>query len=125
MAIKRNPLEWLVEELEEHPSFINKPMFGCRAIYLHGELKLVLAAQGEPWQGVLVATDQSRQPGLLASFSGMQVHPILKKWLYLPEEQEDFERQALRLVQLTHKNDPQIGVLPSPHKRKSGKKRPR
>jgi len=33
---KRIPLRWVVESIEEERSYLEKPMFGCLAVYLHG-----------------------------------------------------------------------------------------
>jgi hypothetical protein len=51
------------------------------------------------------------------------VHEILGKWLYLPEEAEDFEEIATRLVDLITEEDPRVGVLPKPRKRAKAKNR--
>lgn len=88
---------------------------------LHGKHQLFLTAQDEPWQGVLVCTFHEDQPSLRAEVPALQPHPILKKWLYLPEAAETFERDAKRLVQLVRQGDPRIGVAPSPRKAKPKK----
>ena len=43
-------------------------------------------------------------------------HPVLPKWLYLPESADGFERMAEKLVQLVRRRDPRIGVAPQPKK---------
>jgi hypothetical protein len=45
---------------------------------------------------VLVCTFHKHQPGLLAKRPSLKKHPILGKWLYLPETSETFERDAGR-----------------------------
>jgi len=77
-----------------------------------------MGTQGEPRQGVLVCTFHKHQPGLLAKCPSLKKHPILGKWLYLPETSETFERDARRLVQLARAADPRLGVAPSPRKKK-------
>jgi hypothetical protein len=48
----KNPLLWVVESIMEEPSYIDRAWFGCRAIYLHGRLMIVLCSGEEPWNGV-------------------------------------------------------------------------
>lgn len=120
-----HPFEWLADPLLEEPSFVLKSWFGGRTLMLHGLHTLFLSSQGEPWQGVLVCTFHEHQPSLLADFPSLRQHPILKKWLYLPESAESFETDARRLVQLVRTRDPRIGIPPSPRKvRTSAKTKP-
>ena len=121
-AKAEHPLQWLAEPLLGEPSFVLKSWFGGRTLMLHGRHHLFLTMQGEPWQGVLVCTYHEHQPSLLAEFPGLRQHPVLKKWLYLPETTDTFERDAKRLVQLVQGRDPRLGILPSPKKKKSAKR---
>lgn len=117
-ARPEHPLEWLAEPLREDPGFELKAWFGGRSLMLDGKHQLYLTTQGEPWQGVLVCTFHEHQASLLAEFPALRSHPVLKKWLYLPESAETFERDARRLVLLARSRDPRIGVAPSPRKKK-------
>ena len=119
---REHPLEWLAEPVQGDPTFVLKSWFGGRSIMLHGKHQLFLSTQGEPWQGVLVCTFHEHQPSLRAEFPSLQPHPILGKWLYLPETAETFERDARRLVQLARRGDPRLGVAPSPRKKRKQKK---
>ncbi len=114
---KPHPLRWVVEPLEQEPSYLEKAMFGARGCYLHGRLVLVLAARKEPWKGLLVPTDRRHHASLMDEFPCLTVHTILGKWLYLSEDTEDFEEAASRLVDLIAEEDPRIGVLPKPRKK--------
>ncbi|HEX2862156.1 MAG TPA: hypothetical protein VHN79_10975, partial [Lacunisphaera sp.] len=105
------------------PTFVFKSWFGGRSIMLRGKHQLFLATQGEPWQGVLVCTFHEHQPSMRAEFPALKPHPILGKWLYLPETAETFERDALRLVRLARAGDPRLGVGPSPRKARKKKVR--
>lgn len=99
--------------MAEEPSYIEKAMFGCRGCYLHGRLVLVLAARGkEPWNGLLVPTEKKHHDSLRRNHKSLVIHPILKKWLYLPESDEDFEQSARNLVESILADDPRIGVEP-------------
>lgn len=117
-----HPLQWLADPLADEPSFVLKSWFGGRTIMLHGRHQLFLTTQGEPWQGVLVCTFHEHQASLRAEFPSLRQHPILKKWLYLPESAETFERDAVRLVQLARARDPRLGIPPSPRKKQRTKK---
>jgi hypothetical protein len=75
-----------------------------------------------PWQGVLVCTFHEHQPSLLAEFSSLGKHPILGKWLYVPEAADTFERDARRLVQLARAADPRLGAPRRRERRKEAAK---
>ena len=94
-------------------------MFGCRGCYLYGRLVLVLAARDEPWNGLLVPTEKRYHKSLRHDHKGLVTHPVLKKWLYLPESNEDFEEAARAIVERILGNDARIGV------ERSGKSRTR
>ncbi len=117
-----HPLQWLAEPLLAEPTFVLKSWFGGRTIMLLGKHHLFLTTQGEPWQGVLVCTFHEHQESLCKEFPALRPHPVLKKWLYLPESADTFERDARRLVDLTRAGDPRLGILPSPRKKRATKK---
>ncbi|HEX2099365.1 MAG TPA: hypothetical protein VHF69_01810 [Candidatus Synoicihabitans sp.] len=114
-----HPLLWLAEPLRPDPTLELRAWFGGRTIMLRGCHQLFLTCQGEPWQGVLVCTFHEQQPSLCAEIPSLAPHPILRKWLYLPESSETFERDAKRLVQLVRAGDPRIGVPPSARKKRA------
>ena len=88
-------------------------MFGCRGCYLFGRLVLVLASRGrEPWTGLLLPTEKKHHASLRREHHGLVTHPILKKWLYLPESNDEFEERASALVESILTNDSRIGVEP-------------
>lgn len=117
-----HPLQWLADPLLDEPTFVLKSWFGGRTIMLHGMHQLFLTTQGEPWQGVLVCTFHEHHETLRADFPALVQHPILGKWLYLPESTESFEREARRLVQAVKARDPRLGIPPSPKKKRKAKK---
>lgn len=122
-AVKaEHPLQWLADPLLGEASFELKAWFGGRTVMLDGKHHLFLTTQGEPWQGVLVCTYHEHQESLRSEFPILRQHPVLKKWLYLPETAENFEKEARRLVQLVKKRDPRLGISPSPRKKKKEKK---
>lgn len=112
-ARRSHPFQWVVEPLSGEPSYIQKAMFGCIGCYLHGRLVLVLAARGEdPWHGLLVPTEKDHHNALRRNYKNLVTHPILKKWLYLPEADAEFEAAARAVVESILSNDPRIGVEP-------------
>ena len=105
-------LGWVAEPFWDEPDYIEKPMFGSVACYLHGRLVLVLAARGEPWQGLLVPTERQHQASIVAQHPALAPHPVLGKWLYLPEAHDEFEEVATELVRKILVEDPRLGVEP-------------
>lgn len=108
---------WLWEPLEAEAGFVLRAMFGAKAAYLDGKLMLCFCAGEEPWCGVLVCTSREHHAALQADFPLLASHPILPKWLYLPESADAFERVASDLVRLARRRDPRLGVEPSARKR--------
>lgn len=120
-----HPYSWLWEPLAQDPSFVLRSMFGAKAVYLDGKIALCFCARQEPWRGVLVCTSNENHASLLAEFPALKPHPILPKWLYLPEHSDVFESLGEKLVALARRRDPRIGVTPKPKKRKRVQPRPR
>jgi hypothetical protein len=120
-----HPLLWIADPLRDNPSYLDKAMFGCRAVHYDGRFVLALAMKDEPWRGVLVPTEREHQPSLIAEFPALAPHPVLTKWLYLPENAPTFETDAARLVTLIRRLDPRIGVLPGTKAKKPAKTGPR
>jgi len=124
-AKAEHPLQWIAEPLAGEPSFVFKAWFGGRMIGLNGRHHLVLMTQGEPWQGVLVATEHVHQASLLADMPALVKHPVLGKWLYLSENVETFEADARTLVRWVKARDPRLGIVPAVRKTPAKSKRVR
>ena len=122
-AKKSHPLEWLLEPLEDHPTYLRKKMFGGEAVYLDGRLSLMLTAGEEPWDGLLVVTSREFHPALQKQWKQLKSHEFLGKWLYLSQSNAAFETVAPAIVQSIRRGDPRIGIEPKLRKRKG--KRPR
>ena len=118
---KKYPLRWVVESLVEEPTYLERPMFGCLAIYMHGRLSLLLTSGEEPWNGLLIPTEHQFHEGIRKDFNDVVQHPVLKKWLYLPEASEGFESEASDIAEAVRMNDQRFGV--EPKERKRGKTR--
>ena len=107
-----HPLLWLTEPLRDNPAYEDRAMFGGRSIYYDGRMVLYLTMKEEPWRGVLVPAERECHAALMQEFPVLRPHPVLPKWLYLPENVASFERDAQRLVALIRALDPRLGVLP-------------
>jgi hypothetical protein len=118
LARRVHPYAWLWEPLESDPTFVLGAMFGTRVVYLDGRLALCFASKEEPWRGVLVCVERENHASLVSQFPLLSPHPILPKWLYLPEARDGFDRVAEQLVALVGERDPRIGIIPQPRKRR-------
>jgi len=93
-------------------------MFGSKAVYLEGRMVLVLADKPEPWRGVLVPMEREQHAALIKSLPSLAPHPVLPKWLYLPETTDSFETDAQWLISQIKQRDPRIGIVPPAAKKK-------
>jgi hypothetical protein len=80
---------------------------------MNGRLVLVLAGRSEPWQGLLVPTETLLHPSLLADFPALRVHPVLRKWLYVPHGKGGFATVAREIVEHILAGDRRFGVEPA------------
>lgn len=119
-----HPYAWAWEPLESDPTFVLRPMFGTKAAYIMGKLVLCFSARQEPWRGILVATDHAYHESLRRDFPSLSPHPILPKWLYLPDASPRFESTAAQLVERVRRRDPRIGIEPKARKRPAKGSRP-
>jgi hypothetical protein len=117
---KVNSLQWVFEPLEARSDFLQKKMFGCQAGYLNDRLVLVLADSEDPWNGVLIPTEREFHASLQKEFLHLKPHPVLGKWLYLPQNTLEFEEIAAKIVEYIQASDPRFGVDPKPKKAKKG-----
>lgn len=109
---KLHAFSWVADPLADHPSYFEKSMFGCLACYYRGRMVLVLAAKEKPWRGVLIPTDRAHHASLREDFPDLEIHPVLGKWLYLPEASEVFEEASSLLVESLVRGDERLGVEP-------------
>lgn len=109
---RAHPLLWVIEEIEEEPSYLEKSMFGCLGCYLNGRLVLVLAARQEPWSGLLIPTSHEHHASIINEFPDLAAHPVLGKWLWLKMKVDDFEGVANMLIERILQNDRRFGVEP-------------
>ena len=113
----RNSLAWIFEAFERDSTYSRKRMFGCDAAYIDGLLCLVAADRAEPWNGLLACTSQDRHAALIDEMPALRPHPVLRKWLYVPQNDPTFESIAARMTVLVLARDPRLGVEPKPRRR--------
>ena len=101
-------------------------MFGAEAAYVNGRQCLAVIDRDAPWDGLLVCTSREHHASLVAEMPALRPHPVLGKWLYVPQSDAEFEAVAGRLTALVLAGDPRIGIEPKPRKpRKAAQKRAR
>jgi len=110
---------WLLEPLIELPGCEVRMMFGAQSCYFNGLLVLVLADKQEPWRGVLVPAERENHAAITRDFPLLAPHPVLPKWLYLPESAPSFERDAQAIVERIRRLDPLFGVVPPGARKKA------
>lgn len=137
-------LQWLLEPLQEDPSFFTKAMFGGLAVYYHEKMVLVLMESPgdrkwkdqtfafDLWDGLLFPTFREHHSSLKSEFPALVPHPVLGKWLYLPASIDsktdskidskkrtkdfDFETTAQELIRGIQQKDPRLGIVPGEKK---------
>ncbi|MGC2064125.1 MAG: hypothetical protein WA610_14210 [Thermodesulfovibrionales bacterium] len=83
---------------------------------------LVLCSGEEPWNGLLIPTEHQFHDDIRKDLRYVVQHPVLKKWLYLPEASEGFESMAMDIVERIGIGDRRFGVEPGERKQKRLKK---
>jgi len=91
-------------------------MFGADVAYVHGVQCLAVIDRDAPWDGLLVCTSREHHESLMAEMPALRPHPVLGKWLYVPQSEAEFESVAAHLTARVLAGDPRIGVEPKPRK---------
>lgn len=130
MAKKPKDLEWIEELLPSE--VIRKPMFGGFAYYRGPVLILVMfesigdrTYKGQRfkfdlWNGCMFPMEKIHHQEALKAFPFLINHPVLPKWLYLPQQSEDFEQKVEDILKQVLRPKSFWGVLPK-EKSKGGK----
>ncbi|MFK0375852.1 hypothetical protein [Pandoraea sp. NPDC090278] len=120
----RNSLLWIFDAFERDDTFMHKRMFGAEAAYLNGRQCVAVIDRDPPWDGLLVCTSHEHHASLIDEMPGLRPHPVLGKWLYIPQSKIEFEAVVERVTNLVLAGDSRISIEPKPRKpRKSVKKR--
>jgi hypothetical protein len=103
-------------------------MFGCFAVYVNDKVVLALRnrKEHEADNGVWLATRPEHHASLKEIFPSMRHIGLLgngtSSWQNLPLVADDFEECVMNACDLILKNDPRIGSVPKPKKRKIRKR---
>ena len=98
-------------------------MFGCHAIYVREKIVLILRKKENDLHdsGVWLATTPDHHKSLKEKFPSMRpvgIFGATSSWQNIPMEADDFEESVLTACEMILKNDPRIGKVPKPKKRK-------
>ena len=114
--------EWILDAFAGRSSFFTKRMFGGLAAYLHERQMLVLAEPTKTgrwkWHGVLVCTGHEHHASIGAEFPALSPHAVLRKWLYIATDHEDFESTMEAVARRMARNDRRFGIVPTMRKRR-------
>ena len=115
---------WAFENFEHLESFYTKRMFGGMAVYLHGKMVMLLTESPgdreyrgkkfdfDIWDGIMFPTEYEYQESLQEDYPELIQHPVLKKWLFLKVDCEDFEDLAYECADRIKRNDKRFGIFP-------------
>ena len=125
------------ERFLTQPLFTYRKMFGGLALYLDGRMVAVIAESLESdteartwrgkdygfviWNGILFPTERVHHPSLLSQWNELLPHPVLPKWLYLPQSSSRFEVIMPMIATAILKRDPRFGIEPKSKKKKKKK----
>lgn len=119
------------DDLSEKDSFYCKKFFGGLSIYVFGKMVAFLCEHpgdkkwrgkkydNDLWNGCLIPSSYGAHISLSKKIKGISVHPVIRKWLYLPVESNYFEQSMLQLVEMIQKKDSLVGVEPEVKAKKS------
>ena len=112
------------EEVADKDSFYLKKFFGGLSIYVYGRMVAFLCEHPgdkkyrgkrfklDIWDGCLIPSVRENHKELLNLLDGTIVHPVIEKWLYLPQKSKHFESSMLKLADLVARKSSLIGVEP-------------
>ena len=113
--------EWILETFDDHPTFYTKGMFGGLAVYLFERQMMLLVEPTKSgrwnWHGILLCTEFEHQESLMKEFPRLKPHDILRKWLFLPSSEDDFETIIQDISKRMLNNDLRFGIHPKPRSR--------
>ena len=132
MAKELSFQHWVEDLLPE--GFLRKPMFGGRAYYFNEKLILTIfenpgdrqykdkIVSYDIWNGCMFPVEREHLAKVLEKFPQLFNHPILGKWLYAPQDTEDFEDLVTKILRQVPGKMDLFGVIVKP-KKKSPKKK--
>ncbi len=129
MAKEPKELQWIELLLPE--GYFRRPMFGGFAYYFEGKLGLVtFESEGDRvyrgktydydlWNGCLFPLERAYHAKALGLAPYLKNHPVLAKWLYLPQQTEEFEERAEFLLKRIFRSGSYWGVVAQQKAKKS------
>lgn len=121
------------EELAAKDSYYCRKFFGGLSIYVFGKMVAFLCEhpgdkewrgkkfKNEIWNGCLIPSRREHHESLLIKIKGTIVHPVITKWLYIPQSSKYFESSMFQLVEMIQKKNELIGVEPEIKSKKKSK----
>lgn len=101
-------------------------MFGCHAVYIGSKIVFILRDRKSHPEvnGVWIATGHEHHKSLKKEFPSLCSVSVLNNgkgetgWQMLQVDNDDFETSVIRACELVLHDDPRIGKVPKPKKRK-------
>lgn len=119
---KSIPFSFAIENLFSREPIV-KQMFGCHSIYIDGKIVLCLRDKDDEDSGVWIGTSKDHHASLKKEFPSMRsiriFGPGTSGWQVISKDADDFETSVNRLCELILKDDPRIGKIPKPKKKKA------
>jgi hypothetical protein len=112
------------EDLADHETFYFKKFFGGLSIYVFGKMVAFLSEHPgdksfrgkkfkmDVWNGCLIPSVRENHSELIKILKGTVIHPVIEKWLYLPQESEHFEDSMVQLVEMIQRKNKLVGIEP-------------
>ncbi|HKR03812.1 MAG TPA: hypothetical protein VJY62_04185 [Bacteroidia bacterium] len=125
---KKIPFDFVLDYLFQVNPVV-KSMFGSYAIYLGNKIMLVLRDKKDHQEanGVWMATSREYHESLKKDFPSMCSVYVLSEgksetnWQMIPASADDFESSVIKCCEFILQNDPRIGRIPKPKKKRSHK----
>jgi hypothetical protein len=118
---KSIPFDFVLENLHSADPIV-KPMFGAHGVYVGNKIVLILRDKNDEDSGVWLATTVEHHQGLQKDFPDMRsikvFGPGVSGWQVLYKEDIDFEEKVNLACDLILRNDPRIGKIPKPKKKR-------
>ena len=101
-------------------------MFGCHAIYVAEKIVFIVRDKEtvRECNGIWIATSHEHHKSLKKEFPSLESVSVLNNgnretgWQMVHAEADDFESSAIHACELVLRNDPRIGKVPKPKKKK-------
>jgi hypothetical protein len=121
---KKIPFNFVLDYL--YPiNFELKSMFGVTTVYVNDKIVLGLREKvtSAESNGIWIATTKVHHESLKAELPSISSIPALGNretgWQLLASSDDDFEEHAIKICELIKQNDPRIGKIPKPKKKKT------